>query len=186
MQVEVDDAKRQALLAFAELVASWGQRTDLVSARTPTDLVDVLFADALVLSTLIPANIEVGDVGAGAGAPAIPLAILRPDLSLVAIEPRRKRVMFMRTAIGKLGLGPRVRVEEGRVAEPAERRFDAVFSRATFEPETWLRIGNQLAPLVYVLLAGQDAPAMDGVRELEERHYASCRGVARSVAAYGE
>ena len=39
------------------------------------------------------------DVGSGAGAPALPFALLRPDVSLTLVEPLRKRIAFLRTAM---------------------------------------------------------------------------------------
>ncbi len=155
---------RDRLVAFAELVRTWNARMNLTAARTPEALGEVLFADALVLAdrSLVPDGARFVDVGTGAGAPAVPLLLLRPDLTGVLVEPLRKRVAFLRTAVGGLDLAARARVAEAKV-DPARPTvpggpFDVALSRATLAPDEWLRVGLALAPRVLVLTA-QDPPS---------------------------
>ncbi len=60
----------------------------------------------------------------------VALKVLRPDLSVVLLESRRKKVSFLRLAIGELGLAG-AEAWEGRGEEPGERAgtFDLVASR---------------------------------------------------------
>ena len=73
------------------------------------------------------------DVGSGAGLPGIPLAIARPDLSVVLIEPLLRRTTFLAEAVHELGLS-NVMVMRGRAEDRSVRaeleEFDAVTSRA--------------------------------------------------------
>ncbi len=162
-EAAVDDARCRRLADFAELVSTFGQRTDLVSARTVAALFEVLFVDALILARedVIALHETVVDVGAGAGAPAIPLALLREDLSVTLVEPRRKRVAFMRSAVGSLGLAPRVKIIEGRddaVSSAGHPSFSVAFSRATFSPEAWREIGAACGQRV-ITLSADEPPA---------------------------
>ncbi|MFW6023864.1 MAG: 16S rRNA (guanine(527)-N(7))-methyltransferase RsmG, partial [Myxococcota bacterium] len=131
-------ANEEALHRFAELVTSWRARTDLTAARDAEAIEEVLFLDARVLADpgLVPEGARLVDVGAGAGAPSIPLALLRPDVDVTLVEPRRRRVAFLRTAVGSLGLERRARVVEARVGGDAPRvlgmPFELALSRATF------------------------------------------------------
>jgi len=152
-----------ALAAFAALVTTWNARLDLTAARTAEAVAEVLCADALVLAAagLIPEGASVLDVGSGAGAPAIPLSILRPDLRLTLLEPARKRVAFLRTATGSLGLTERVRVVEGRLdpgAPAVPGAFDLAMARATFPPAEWLALGRALAPSCLLFTAVEPPP----------------------------
>jgi 16S rRNA (guanine527-N7)-methyltransferase len=183
----VDAPSQAALGAFADAVGAWGARTDLTSARGPEALAEVLFLDALVLAdpSLVPEGVRVVDVGAGAGAPALPLALLRPDLDVTLVEPRRRRVAFLRTAIGQLGLQARARVVEARVdpARPALAGvpYDLAVSRATFAPERWLPLGAALAARVAVLTAGPLGP-MEGFEPTAHRAYrVPSTGAPRSI-----
>lgn len=173
---ELSEPMVERLARYAELVALWNARVNLTGARTPEALVDVLFADALVLSDpeLIPPDTRLIDVGAGAGAPALPLAILRPDLRVTLLEPLRKRVAFIRNVIGTLDLAASARADERRLeGSPIEGApFDVAMSRATFEPAVWLPKGFNLAPQVVVLAGAEGLPSAEGTTRVVERDYA--------------
>jgi len=168
-----------ALVAFAALVASWNHRVDLTGAKTAKDLVEVLLADALVMRdrALVPAGASVLDVGTGVGAPIIPFLLLRPDVSALCVEPRRKRVAFLRTAIGQLSLVDRMVVREGRIEPDAPELTQGTApaiacSRATFAPATWLEIGLKLAPGTLLFAAKEGLPAApQGAAVVAERKY---------------
>ena len=93
----------QQLAVYCDLVVAWNQRVDLTAARSADELVDLLLADALAIASALPtvAGERWLDVGSGVGAPGIPLALLLP-LNMTLIEPREKRVAFLRTAVGSL------------------------------------------------------------------------------------
>ena len=71
-----------------------------------------------------------GDVGSGAGLPGLVLAIARPDVHLVLIEPMERRVEWLRSESAELGLDNvtvvRARAEEARLDTP----LDQVTARA--------------------------------------------------------
>lgn len=147
---------------YGELVRTWNARLNLTGTQEPNALAEILFADAVVLAEkdVVPEGVCFVDVGAGVGAPAIPLLLERQDLSATLVEPRRNRVAFLRTVIGTLGLMDRCRVLEQRLeAAPLDRApFDLALSRATFAPEEWLRRAVGLAPAAVVMVAGQPLP----------------------------
>lgn len=155
----------------------WGQRTNLTAAKDRAALCEILFVDAWHLwkSNLAPKGARVVDVGAGVGAPTIPLLCVRPDLSAVLVEPRRKRVAFLRHVVGELQLQDRVDVVESKVnpREPAVHGapFDVALSRATFDPADWLRLGSHLASDVLLFMARQDPPALDGWKVTQRVDY---------------
>lgn len=187
--VNVPPSAPAALALWIDLVAAWNTRIDLTAARGADELVDLMLADALALAPHLLAGRRVVDVGTGAGAPGLGLALLRPDLDVTLVEPLQKRVSFLRTAIGALlqagalrprsgagapgsaGLGPaaapaleRARGEEVAARAPA---FDVALSRATLAPPRWLELGASLtagatAPEVWVLLAREDPPSLEG------------------------
>lgn len=72
----------------------------------------------------------VGDVGSGAGLPGLVLAIARPDVSFVLIEPMERRVDWLIAESAELGLENvtvlRARAEEAKLEKP----LDQVTARA--------------------------------------------------------
>jgi 16S rRNA (guanine527-N7)-methyltransferase len=161
-----------ALARLLDLVLLWNQRVDLTAARSPEELVDLYLTDALVIAshTGPDANASWIDVGSGAGAPGVVLQLLRPELRLTLVEPRSKRVAFLRTAIGQLRLGSKV--VGGRSDSIGGGACDLAVSRATFPPEEWLIEGARLARRgVWVLLARGPAPSLDGWQPALEIDY---------------
>jgi 16S rRNA (guanine527-N7)-methyltransferase len=184
-------AMTDTLGRYVELVATWNKKLDLTAARTANALVEVMLADAFVLASqeIVPVNSRCIDVGSGAGAPALPLALLRGDLSLTLIEPLRKRVAFLRTALGTLQLVSRVKVIEQKLDPEApvvpEPAFDVAMSRATFAPESWLAAGSQLATQTLVLLAQQAPPTAAGTQlERVVSYTLPSNGADRKIAIY--
>ncbi|AKT36941.1 16S rRNA (guanine(527)-N(7))-methyltransferase RsmG [Chondromyces crocatus] len=182
------------------LVAAWNARIDLTAARNEDELVDLMLADAVVLAAHLPQGKRVVDVGTGAGAPGLAVALLRQDLALTLVEPLQKRVSFLRNTIGALlqsgalkpGAGRAPFVERGRGEEVARRApaFDVAISRATLAPGRWLDMGAALtagaaAPEVWVLLAREEPPALTGWEVAEDLRYRwPLTGVERRAVRY--
>jgi len=156
----------QQLVAYCELAVTWNQRVDLTAARSADELVDLLLADAFAISAARPgsAGERWFDVGSGIGAPGIPLSLLAP-VQMTLVEPRSKRVAFLRTAAGALGR-PDIAVRRARSDEFPDASCEVAISRATLPPPEWLKEGARLATRsVWLLLAKAAVPDLGG-REL--------------------
>lgn len=148
-----------ALATWLDTLAVWNARMDLTAAKTNDEAAELMLTDALVLARHIPSDARVIDVGVGAGAPGLALALARPDLRVTLVEPLGKRVSFLRTVIGTLGRMDVTLVNaKGETLAPAD--FDVAISRATLEPNEWLDLGLSLVRprgSVWVLVASEDA-----------------------------
>jgi 16S rRNA (guanine527-N7)-methyltransferase len=165
------DVRRQ-LIAYCNLAVTWGQRLDLTAARSADELVDLLLADALAIASAQTASADDRwlDVGSGVGAPGIPLALLLP-VKMTLVEPREKRVAFLRTAVGSLARSDIV-VSRTRsdVFPPAS--CEVAVSRATLPPQEWLTEGARLATRgVWLLLAKAGLPELGSHRVLTDIRY---------------
>ncbi|HET9959274.1 MAG TPA: RsmG family class I SAM-dependent methyltransferase [Polyangiaceae bacterium] len=156
---------------WATRVFEWNQRIDLTAARGPEELVDLLIADAAIVANNCSQDSESWlDVGTGAGAPGLGLAVLLPALRIQLLEPKAKRIAFLRTVVGELGIP--VRVLRGRSEEQPNGACSVAISRATLPPPQWLEEGARLARhSVWVLLAQADAPALQGWQEAQRLEY---------------
>ncbi len=70
-----------------------------------------------------------GDIGSGAGLPGLVLAIARPDVHLVLIEPMERRVDWLISESADLGLD-NVTVVRARAEEAQQESLDQVTARA--------------------------------------------------------
>ena len=135
---------RAQLDGLAALLTTWNKAHNLVSRKLQTDqLLDLLW-EATAFERFLPQNACVADLGSGAGIPALPLAIIRPDLKIEAVEPRQKRCTWLRFAQAELGCSLQI---NQRRWEPSWSHFDHVISRAVFPPKSFCQEVGELAPL---------------------------------------
>ena len=156
LSLDIPEGALAQLVTWLDLVVAWSDRVDLTAARDADTLADLLLADAAVLaSTQLTGSVI--DVGSGVGAPAIPLAILRPTLTLTLVEPRERRAAFLRTSCGTLSR-PDIGLLRKRSMEVEAGVAELALSRATLPPPLWLREGARLVQREVWVLLGQDEP----------------------------
>ncbi|MCC6856279.1 MAG: 16S rRNA (guanine(527)-N(7))-methyltransferase RsmG, partial [Microbacteriaceae bacterium] len=106
-----------------------GEELGLIGPLEPPRLWSRHILNCALLAPLLNEGVT-GDVGSGAGLPGLVLAIARPDVHLVLIEPMERRVDWLRHESSELGLDNvtvvRARAEEARL----ERPLDQVTARA--------------------------------------------------------
>jgi 16S rRNA (guanine527-N7)-methyltransferase len=118
---------------YAHLLATIGVERGLLGPRESDRLWDRHLLNSAVVAELLAPGERVLDIGSGAGLPGIPLAIARPDLRVVLIEPLLRRATFLTEVVEDLGL-QNVTVVRGRAEDRAvideHGRADVVTSRA--------------------------------------------------------
>ena len=154
---------------YAELLATRGIEWGLIGPREADRIWERHILNSVVVSAETPVAARVVDVGSGAGLPGIPLAIARPDLSVVLLEPLLRRATFLSGVVDELGLGERVSIVRARAEDHAER-YDVVTCRAV---AALPRLLGWCAPLIgrrgrLVALKGSSAPdeVKDAAKEL--------------------
>ena len=118
---------------YAEFLMTAGVERGLIGPREADRIWDRHVLNSAAIAELIDHGARVADVGSGAGLPGIPLAIARPDLSVVLVEPLLRRATFLSEVVAMLGLTT-VTVVRGRAEERSvlqeHHDFDVVTSRA--------------------------------------------------------
>lgn len=114
----------------------------------------------------------VGDIGSGAGLPGIVLAIARPDVDFVLVEPMERRIAWLTEQKAILALS-NVTVVRARAQEYPTGRFDQLTARAV---SAFSKLIPMAAPLVrsggeLVLMKGAGAAAEITAAEKAIRKY---------------
>jgi 16S rRNA (guanine527-N7)-methyltransferase len=131
------------LLTYAALLLRWNERINLSGARSLDVVAIDLIADAFPVMPLLPETGAWIDVGSGAGLPGVVIAICRPDLRGVLLEPSQKRRAFLSTVLRTLALD-QIEVSGDRLIDHVRSDYDAAMSRAVFDLREWMSEGLKL------------------------------------------
>ena len=143
---------------FTENLGRHGEERGLIGPLEPPRLWTRHILNSAVIAPLFSPG-RVGDVGSGAGLPGLVLAIARPDVQWVLIEPMERRVAWLTEQVGALEL-ENVEVVRARAEDwKAGPVLDAVTARAVSALRTLVPL---TAPLVrdggeLILLKGASA-----------------------------
>ena len=119
---------------LTEVLLEWNRRMNLTAIVEPAEIVIKHYLDALTLTTVVPDfdNLQLIDVGTGAGFPGLALAIAFPDLSVTLLDSTTKKLRFIKHAGHDIGLR-NVRTLHAR-AEDAGRQQE---HRAAYDIAPW-------------------------------------------------
>ena len=106
--VELSPETRAKLSAYYDLLTHWNARLHLVAPCSPEEFATRHVLESLMLLKHLPQDAKIADIGSGAGLPAIPCLIARPDLHATLIESSPKKSVFLREASNQLGLASTV------------------------------------------------------------------------------
>lgn len=121
-------------VAFASLLETEGVVRGLIGPREAPRLWERHLLNCGVVQELLDPGAEVIDVGSGAGLPGIVLAVARPDVSVILVEPLARRTSFLDEAVARLGLDSQVRVVRGRAEEQVGRLSAEVVTARAVAP----------------------------------------------------
>ncbi|HEU5483346.1 MAG TPA: 16S rRNA (guanine(527)-N(7))-methyltransferase RsmG [Microlunatus sp.] len=123
------EAAFELLCRYSDILASRGIDWGLLGPREVDRLWERHIANSLAVGDLVPPGAHVVDVGSGAGLPGIPVAIARPDVRIVLLEPLLRRSNFLTQTVDELGITDHVTAQRAR-ADEVRATYDVVLSRA--------------------------------------------------------
>ncbi|OUR65775.1 16S rRNA (guanine(527)-N(7))-methyltransferase RsmG [Methylophaga sp. 42_25_T18] len=126
--LDVSDEKLAKLIAYVQLLAKWNKAFNLTSVREPQEMISRHILDSLAIQPYLSGD-SLLDVGTGAGLPGIPLAIVRPEMTITLLDSNSKKTRFLQQAKAELALES-VTVIHSRVEQADLPKFDLVTARA--------------------------------------------------------
>lgn len=112
------------LEAYYRLLAIWNTKINLTGLKltdVSPDSIDRLLIEPVVAARYVPMKTaRMLDIGTGSGSPAIPLALATPCQSLLMVESKTRKSVFLREAVRALGL---------KDAEVVTARFEELLAR---------------------------------------------------------
>ena len=166
---------RETFARYAEILQGVGVERGLIGPREGERIWERHIYNCLPVATLLPPHAKVIDIGSGAGLPGIVLALARPDISILLLEPLERRATFLQEVIVELGI-TNATVARGKAAD-YQGKFDVVTARAVAPMD------RLLAWSWHLLSPGGRILAMKGERAGEELAHTP---LSRYTGASGE
>lgn len=148
---------------YADLLVGAGAVHGVIGPREAPRIWTRHVLQSAVIERVVPTGVAVADLGSGAGLPGIPLAVARPDLRVVLVEPLARRTRFLAEALTSLSIENAEVVQERAEAhaKAAPRRYGAVVARAVTDLATLYRWARPMLRSAGVLVAVKGARAAD-------------------------
>jgi len=125
------------LFRLTERMLCENEKYNLTAITEPSKIILNHYVDCATLALRLPKGAKIIDVGCGAGFPTLPLAILRDDVSILALDSTAKRIEYVRGAAELLGLknvnAIAARAEDAAKKPEYREAFDFATARAVAE-----------------------------------------------------
>lgn len=167
MGISLSEGQLEQFMTYLSLLLEWNEKMNLTAITEERDVVLKHFADCLSLVPLVEwkADMQVIDVGTGAGFPGIPVKIACPAVKMTLLDSLQKRIGFLQEVGSQLHLDGityvHSRAEDGGQNPAYREQFDLCVSRAVANLAVlaeyclpFLKVGGRLAAL-----KGPDAAA---------------------------
>lgn len=147
LDIDIDGRQARRLYCYFQELKRWSKKMNLISRNvSDEEIVEKHFLDSLALLPLLEER-QAGllDVGSGAGFPGLVCKAVRPEMKTALVEPRLKRVSFLRHICRLLDLTD-IEVHGCRLEErtiEGESAFGWVVSRAVAEIGDFLTLCNR-------------------------------------------
>lgn len=131
---------KEKFALYEKLLKQWSEKMNLVAPSTLPDIQSRHFDDSAQLEKYIPHDVNIIDLGSGAGFPGVVLAIL--GWNVVCIESIRKKTMFLSTLKNELDL-PNLTIINDRI--------ENFLSKTPVKAGNFVFTARAFAPLIKIL-----------------------------------
>ncbi len=104
LSITLSEEQNERLFSLAERLVEVNNVMNLTAITDEDGIILRHFVDSMLISEYISPNSRLIDVGCGAGFPTLPLAIIRPDILITALDSTEKRIRYVQETADMLGL----------------------------------------------------------------------------------
>ena len=154
----VSPEQRAQLAQYLTLLNRWNAVHNLTAVRDPLQQVPRHVLDCLAVVPYLEDAHTLADIGSGAGLPALLLAVMRPQLAVLAVESNGKKAAFIRQAATALQL-LNVQVAAQRAEDWRGAPQDIIISRALTSATAFVQMTAHFggAHSRWLLMKGREA-----------------------------
>ncbi len=129
--ITLTDFQVEAFCKYYDLVVENNKHFNLTAITEEQDFIIKHIIDSIAGISEIKEGATLLDIGAGAGFPSMPIAIMRSDVSVTALDSTAKKMSFLQNAAKEIGI-PNLNTVSGRAEEMRSlfNTFDVVTARA--------------------------------------------------------
>ena len=104
LELNIDEKQIEKFLIYKDLLKEWNTKINLTAIIKDEEIVLKHFIDSLTIEKYIERDVNLIDIGTGAGFPGLPLKIIRDDLKVTLLDSLNKRLVFLNEVKNKLNL----------------------------------------------------------------------------------
>ena len=94
----------EKFFTLTERMLTVNEYMNLTAIRDIDGVIVKHYVDSLTVAKYIPEGSSLIDIGCGAGFPSLPLALVRPDIKITALDSTAKRINYIRETAEQLAL----------------------------------------------------------------------------------
>jgi 16S rRNA (guanine527-N7)-methyltransferase len=170
MGLSVSEENIRAFELFVNELTKWNRSINLTAIRREDEIAVKHVIDSLVLAGCISSCERLLDIGSGAGFPAIPLKIVKPEVQVTSVDAVGKKILFQRHVSRMLKLegfeAVHTRVEA--MGRTHAGHFDVIVSRAFARLEQFVALAAPLLAGCGRMIAMKGPAVAEELKEGEE------------------
>lgn len=145
LNIKISEKQLKDLEKYYEMLIETNKNLNLTRITEKQEVYLKHFYDSLTISQVIDLNqnLNIIDIGTGAGFPGIVLKIVYPHLKITLLDSLEKRINFLNQVIKTLNLKD-IKTVTSRIEDYKEENFDIVTSRAVAKTNILLELACQL------------------------------------------
>lgn len=176
-EIELTDSQLEKMDVMIEFLTEYNQKVNLTAIKDREGIIEKHLVDSVLPLRLyeLKKGAECMDIGTGAGFPAVPMMIYRPDLKFTLLDARRKRTDYLGLLADKLGIKPAEiihgRAEELGAVGKYRTRYDMITARAVSDLVTLFKYAAPMLKKdgVFMAMRGAKDEMTEEIKKSGER-----------------